>query len=238
MRKIEYAKGKNKCKSCLQKFDKGQIAVGQEITKGQTVSTSWLHLNCYQVPFEVTDPSTFQGFNTIKQEDQENVKNYFLKEENHFKEPKVNLSEMENLSEDDKKIVQMAKILSKKFSFEKLKKMLELNQQPAEGSKKMDLAEKIADGIINGALPKCPKCQTLILRKAQDVIFCSSSECGYKHGREYKGEPSLVRTPWKFLENEKEMIEKPKREIEEESKSQKKQKTEEPKVVESIPASK
>lgn len=232
MKKVEYSTGKVKCKSCNNKVEKDQITVGQEVTKGQTKSTSWFHLDCYQVPLDLKDASTFQGLNNLKPDDKEKVSNYFGKEENHFKPSKVSLSESQNLSEDEKKIVSMAKILSKKFSLEKLKKMLETNQQTVEEGKKMELSEVIAEGILHGALPKCPKCQKHVLKLNQDVFYCptlkNEPSCGYKYGRDYKEGSAPVRIPWKFLENEKELIEKPKRENEDEGKSEKKQKIENP----------
>jgi len=88
-----------------------------------------------------------------------------------------------------KEKIEQAKENLVKYGVNELKQMLKLNSQVSSGNKP-DLIERIADGIVRGRIPGCPKCSIGKLRyNPQTLIYnCPGSandegvyiKCGFK----------------------------------------------------------
>jgi len=77
-----------------------------------------------------------------------------------------------------------------------LKDLLKMNDQSSSGSKQ-DLLEKVADGMLNGALPRCPKCGGGRLKVLGNMYICP----GFMEDDEFKDcdftSMDIKRTAWK-----------------------------------------
>eukprot|EP00743_Colponemidia_sp_Colp-15_P009138 GILK01009970.1.p1 GENE.GILK01009970.1~~GILK01009970.1.p1 ORF type:complete len:1047 (+),score=116.75 GILK01009970.1:38-3142(+) len=87
------------------------------------------------------------------------------------------------------------------FTIPQLKAMLKLNDQVLGGTKDV-LLDRVVDGMVNGALPRCPSCRLGHLRynKLDEVYTCpgyhEGPEAGVKCGFTAK---DIERNPWKGM---------------------------------------
>eukprot|EP00742_Colponemidia_sp_Colp-10_P013792 GILJ01015609.1.p1 GENE.GILJ01015609.1~~GILJ01015609.1.p1 ORF type:complete len:1033 (+),score=99.80 GILJ01015609.1:1-3099(+) len=87
------------------------------------------------------------------------------------------------------------------FTVPQLKAMLKLNDQVLGGTKDV-LLDRVVDGMVNGALPRCPSCRLGHLRynKLDEVYTCpgyhEGPEAGVKCGFTAK---DIERNPWKGM---------------------------------------
>lgn len=93
-----------------------------------------------------------------------------------------------------------------------LKKFLKLNEQKISGTK-VELCQRVADGMVNGTLPRCPKCQATSLKYENGLFSCPGffddthfKRCSYKYKEGSEEEPedgSVTRGEWKQHNTEK-----------------------------------
>jgi len=97
--------------------------------------------------------------------------------------------------EDEEKIQsKIAEISSN--SMATLKEWLKMNDQSASGNKS-ELLEKVADGMVFGGLPRCPKCAGGRLKTLGNMFVCPGfmeddtfQECDFTSN-------DIIRSPWK-----------------------------------------
>jgi hypothetical protein len=182
---IEYAKSaRSTCKGCKLKIEKSELRCGNSVDTGDHPMCSWFHLECYKVPNKLEDASQLEGLSDLKKEDQKKTVEYIEDHENKTGSAKWKKGKVVKGKVDDnvKKVMQVLNV----HNVAMLKKFLSLNNQKISGSK-TELSERVADGMVNGTLPRCPKCSGAILRLENGTYKCPGyfddvhfKRCSYK----------------------------------------------------------
>ncbi|KAL6078683.1 Poly [ADP-ribose] polymerase 1 [Balamuthia mandrillaris] len=102
-------------------------------------------------------------------------------------------------TEEEKYVRQLWELkdqITSKLATSEMKEVLEKNNQSSRGGKD-DLAQRIADGVLLGAIPQCPKCQKGALHYEQGQYTChhhatSWSKCTFTASKD-----ELTREKWK-----------------------------------------
>jgi hypothetical protein len=209
---VEYAKSKRStCKTCKESIDKDEIRIGLSSED----RTQWYHLDCWKIPKKVKDVNEVSGFDTLKKKDQKKVEEYLEDSENKVgsaKWKKISTTKTTKSKKVDKKTQKVASNL-KSYTNHELKKFLTLNDQKISGTK-AELCVRVADGMLYGVLPKCPKCGAGTLKHEDGIFSCPGffqdthfKRCSYKFDENGDGpepeEGKAKRTEWQQFGTEK-----------------------------------
>lgn len=203
---VEYAKSaRASCKSCKDKIEKGQMRIGSTLPGGEYDMVHWYHLQCFGIPNSFGQAKDLTGFNTLKKEDKAILEEYFECVENRGTKAKAAPKTSARVSKVMKELNQ--------YAVRDLQKFLVLNEQKKTGTK-VELVARVADGMVNGRAPKCPKCTAGNLEvDSRGLWKCKGyfdddhfRRCSYKYqeGQEtIPVEGIVVRSPWKQHATEK-----------------------------------
>lgn len=196
----EYAKsGRSKCKECGNNIKNRELRLGLE-TNGS--NSGFYHPECFKFPSSVSDKDDIEGFKKLKAEDKEIVEDLLSK---HLKEKeKVKKEGKKSVSPEKKKEREIADKLwkikdriSKKYNTNELKAILKYNDQQYNCGRQ-DLIERVADGELFGALPKCKICNYR-LYKESGMIKCNGHISEYTRCNfSTSNFDEIERTEWKY----------------------------------------
>eukprot|EP01118_Nematostelium_gracile_P011538 TRINITY_DN410_c0_g2_i2.p1 TRINITY_DN410_c0_g2~~TRINITY_DN410_c0_g2_i2.p1 ORF type:complete len:229 (+),score=82.45 TRINITY_DN410_c0_g2_i2:35-721(+) len=203
--RVEYAKSnRSSCRACKQKIEKDSVRFGiKEVSdKFDGEIDTWHHAACFFKKKPGTKVSQLKGFSTLRPNDQPKIKKFCgeetgekrkAKEEDEEdedeKKPKKKQKKgekeekKEEVDPDAKKIWEMRDLVIGFCTTKDMKEILDLNKQYSKGGKE-DLALRIADGIVKGALPQCPECKNGALSFSEGKYKCKHhatewSRCTY-----------------------------------------------------------
>lgn len=172
----EYAKsGRSKCKGCSSNIANGVLRLGIDDGQGKKM-LGYYHPDCIKFPSSVTDKDDIDGFKKLKAADKKTVEELLKKHVDEMsknkKEGKKSLSpEKTKERELAQKLWKVKDKISKKYNANELKAILKYNDQQYNCGRQ-ELIDRVADGEIFGALPKCKICNYR-LYKESGMIMCN-----------------------------------------------------------------
>eukprot|EP01064_Diplonema_japonicum_P006962 TRINITY_DN1474_c0_g1_i4.p1 TRINITY_DN1474_c0_g1~~TRINITY_DN1474_c0_g1_i4.p1 ORF type:complete len:938 (+),score=365.76 TRINITY_DN1474_c0_g1_i4:62-2875(+) len=207
--KVEYAKSaKGKCFACKQQVDKDALRIGAIIqsTKFDGTYPQWHHETCFEDTWMPKNPGLFtsslkvSGMNEIRFEDQKKVQK-LIKTQGDEEEGDASMEEETELdkeiAEESKKLWEIKTSL-KHLTNKQMKDLLEHNNQPHAGKifGGAVCLERIADGMLFGALPKCDECEDGDFRFSSGEYKCTGNIDAYTKCTNILKD--ISRTPWKI----------------------------------------
>ena len=171
---VEHAKSnRSSCKSCKQKIEKDAIRLGVKSFRNDVEMVSWYIPSCYNPQRKTIDTlpvvEEVPGYDTLTPEGRTEFALEYQRILSGKRGSTVNpdgtpkkKSKLSSLPEDD---ATMTPVKSKyaSMSVPALKAVLKANKQLVSGNKD-ELIDRCLDGELYGALPKCPRCESAVLR--------------------------------------------------------------------------
>eukprot|EP00659_Diplonema_papillatum_P021159 gene21159-32595_t len=204
---VEYAKSnRSKCQACKENIEKGSLRIGPMVQSQffDGLIPLWHHDTCFEDRWlpkhgeKLRSTANIGGLGDLKFSDQQAIR--ALVQEGTMDEAAAEDGTKEErlLAEESKKLWAMRE-LAAGLSNREMKDVLEHNDQPHAGkifggeSKCLD---RIADGMLFGALPKCDECDG-DLRFVRSKYVCTGSVDAFTRCSNFKGE-DVARRPWKI----------------------------------------
>jgi len=216
---VEHAKsGRSRCKACKCAIDKDSLRIGKALNVPDMEVTNWYHQECAKKGKLPNKPSAYKGFKELDKKEQAAFKAALEGEEQEVvpvagtkrtrggkapapakKAKAVPGSNWKGYTPAEYKRFQELKEELAANSSEELKALCRKNEQKVTGTKD-ELIERVADGSLLGAVPKCGACGGGRLRfdpragkytcpgymEDEDFIRCNKTF----------GMDEVARTPW------------------------------------------
>ncbi|KAA8544469.1 hypothetical protein F0562_022491 [Nyssa sinensis] len=201
------------CKHCNQKITKSSVRISIKSEGGDTKGLAWHHASCFMELSPTTQVEELSGWDCLSASDQAVVSALTKKPHSTTKvadQPYAGSKRKRAENADQKKFAgselgesqreaQTNELWALKDDLEKyvtkkldLKEMLKANSQCSKGSP-LDLLDRCVDGMLFGALARCPHCHKSTLYFAGDTYRCFGEEewgkCSYstKNAERVKG---------------------------------------------------
>uniref|UniRef100_A0ABM0LXA4 NAD(+) ADP-ribosyltransferase n=1 Tax=Saccoglossus kowalevskii TaxID=10224 RepID=A0ABM0LXA4_SACKO len=219
---MEYAKSnRSTCRACKEKIAKDELRIAiSETDPHDKIIENWHHLDCFCDPMKLVefgwkkeyDVKKIQGFSCLKKEDKDIVlKKLVLKDVKRkaaaqagtaAKKAKTESKEEKALKEQSQALWKIRDSLNRSVSNKALRELLEDNNQvPPKGES--ELLNAVTDGMVFGAMERCPDCNNGQLTVRNDAYHCTGhltswTKCTYTT-------KTPKRKPWKISDSMKEI---------------------------------
>eukprot|EP01094_Clydonella_sp_ATCC50884_P003615 TRINITY_DN1275_c0_g1_i3.p1 TRINITY_DN1275_c0_g1~~TRINITY_DN1275_c0_g1_i3.p1 ORF type:complete len:1010 (-),score=329.36 TRINITY_DN1275_c0_g1_i3:98-3097(-) len=185
---VSYSKSsRSKCKGCSQQITAGHIRFGVTVKSAafDGTFTIYYHSKCYfkKGKNKGIETTAIEGFKLLKWVDQDALRNKFGEKQVHEAPRTTDFEELvgklncNTLTVSEANVLEWAvrDRLSAQCSMAEVKEMLLLNMQSVSGGDD-DVVRRCAQGMVFGALEKCPKCKAgnLHFEDHTDTWRCSN----------------------------------------------------------------
>lgn len=206
----DYAKsGRSICQKCKDFIDEDDLRIGKKVQsdKFDGEIPLWHHFDCFwkSLGKEVKVGAVFVGAAQLRWDDQQRIEakaKEFQKNNKSTNPPSQADTDQEKHVEALKKEAMLLWDIKDKLAnapISELKEMLTLNNHPAAGGKSV-LLDRCAEGMLFGAIPKCPDCKEYTLKCLNGVKYKCSGKmttwgaCAFESKK-------VERLPWKVPED-------------------------------------
>lgn len=170
---VKYSGGNKTCDGCTESFGRGiPRAV---MTEGG--ATYHLDEECWKLPANITTDA-ISGYEKLKIPDREHLREMIEKvnpASASVNSKVVESAEAKAARESSEAIWKAKDSIKKEYNAWELKALLRYNEQAWLGLGPTDVIDRVAEAMVNGALPKCPECKNIALRPASaGIIKCSA----------------------------------------------------------------
>ncbi|KDO68484.1 hypothetical protein CISIN_1g035625mg [Citrus sinensis] len=203
------------CRHCSKKIMKGEVRISAKPDGQGTKGLAWHHANCFLDLSPSTQVEKLSGWGNLTVSDQGAVKALVnvpsttkngdvstsraasVASSNNL--PDEHASDLESkLEAQTKELWALKDDLKKHVTTAELREMLEANGQDSTGSE-LDLRDHCADGMMFGALGRCPICSGP-LRYSGGIYRCRGYQSAWSKCSYSTREPERLKGKWKIPE--------------------------------------
>lgn len=169
---VKYSGGNKTCDGCTESFGRGVPRA--VMTEGG--ATYHLDEECWKLPAGITTAS-LSGYEKLKVPDREHLREMIEKVNpaSAAVNSKVTESPEEKAARESSEAVWKAKdSIKKEYNAWELKALLRYNDQAWLGLGPSDVIDRVAEAMVNGALPKCPECKGALRPSSGNMIKCTA----------------------------------------------------------------
>jgi poly [ADP-ribose] polymerase len=192
---VKYAGGKRKCDTCGNIFKSRMMRV----IVSEDGSTYHADEECWEIPKKVGMDS-LMGVEKLEEEDREVIQALIEAanpETASAPAPVVESEEVKAARELSEKLWKAKDTLKSQYSGWELKAILKHNDQEWQGLGPSELVDRVADGQVKGALPKCSECSGPLRPASGQKVKCHGHISAWSRCTFEADEATIKRGKWK-----------------------------------------